>query len=166
MNKNIATLAVMLGISSLTAFAESKLKVGDLAPEVRFKKIFKGQSIVTLDTNQFYIIECWATWCGPCRAAFPHLSALAKELEGKVRVIGVDVNEKISSEAVQKFVDKQGDKMFYTVAADPDNTVYSNWLAAAGQNGIPFSFCCHQRENRMDGPPGKFGCAHDPQSGI
>jgi thiol-disulfide isomerase/thioredoxin len=134
----LALLCLALG-AQLTA-AEPKLKVGAPAPALRFKKIFKGQAVETLDLKQSYIIECWATWCGPCRAAFPHLSALAKELEGKVIVVGVDVNETKSLEAVQQFVDQQGDRMAYTVVADPDKTVATNWLAAAGVGGIPFSF--------------------------
>ncbi len=33
------------------------------------------------------IIDCWATWCGPCMAMSPLIDELAKEYEGKV-VIG------------------------------------------------------------------------------
>jgi thiol-disulfide isomerase/thioredoxin len=139
-------VAILVGVTGLLvsspslAAAEATLKVGDPAPALRFAKVYKGQSLETLDPKQTYIVECWATWCGPCRAAFPHLSALAKELEGKVTVIGVDVCESKSATEVQQFVDKQADKMAYTVAADPNGMVATNWLNAAGQNGIPFSF--------------------------
>ena len=44
------------------------------------------------------MIDCWATWCGPCVAMTPIVDELAKEYEGKV-VIGkynVDENSDLS----------------------------------------------------------------------
>ncbi|MDO4736284.1 MAG: thioredoxin [Bacteroidia bacterium] len=39
------------------------------------------------------IIDFYATWCGPCQALAPHLEQLAKEYEGKVKVLKVDVDK-------------------------------------------------------------------------
>ncbi len=44
------------------------------------------------------MIDCWATWCGPCVAMTPLVDQLAQEYEGKV-VIGkynVDENTDLS----------------------------------------------------------------------
>ena len=39
------------------------------------------------------IIDFYATWCGPCQAMSPMLQRLAKEYEGRIKVLKVDVNK-------------------------------------------------------------------------
>lgn len=39
------------------------------------------------------VIDYYATWCGPCQALSPLLERLAKEYEGRVKVIKVDVDK-------------------------------------------------------------------------
>lgn len=119
--------------------AAKLLKMGDPAPEFKVTEWFKGEPAV-LDDKGTFIIEFWATWCGPCIAVFPHLSEIAKANEGKITVIGVNVWERKTPEEVRSFVEGQGDKMSYLVAADGDGVIADKWLKAAGQNGIPSAF--------------------------
>lgn len=39
------------------------------------------------------LVDCWATWCGPCRAIAPVVDQLASELSGRVTVGKLDVDE-------------------------------------------------------------------------
>lgn len=127
----------------------NKLDVGDTAPEIRFSKWIKGAQFQTFDPQKVYVMEFWATWCGPCKAAMPHLTELQKQYHGKVTFVGVNVWEKVQKDesyetvvpAVEKFVKANDTNMGYTVIVD-DKEQYmgNNWLKAAGQNGIPASF--------------------------
>jgi thioredoxin 1 len=39
------------------------------------------------------LVDFSATWCAPCRTIEPHVEALAKAYEGRVRVVKCDVDE-------------------------------------------------------------------------
>jgi len=38
------------------------------------------------------LVDFWAVWCAPCRAIAPHVEALAKDYDGKVRVGKCDID--------------------------------------------------------------------------
>ena len=39
------------------------------------------------------LLDCWATWCGPCKMIAPIIEKLAEELAGKIKVAKLDVDE-------------------------------------------------------------------------
>ncbi|QPK94137.1 thioredoxin [Actinomyces sp. zg-332] len=39
------------------------------------------------------LVDFWATWCPPCRGMLPTVEKLAEELEGKAKVVKVDIDE-------------------------------------------------------------------------
>lgn len=119
------------------------LKVGDKAPALEGLDWLKGGPVEKIDEKgKVYLIECWATWCGPCIAAIPHVNELHKKYADKgLVVIGIDVFEDGSDKA-KAFVEKQGDKMAYPVAywGGRDGAFDKTWLKAAGVDGIPHTF--------------------------
>lgn len=123
---------------------DSVLDIGNPAPALHVQEWIKGSPIQQMEKGRIYVVEFWATWCKPCRAAMPHLSTLARTYEDKITVIGMDVYETDNTpvEKIRAFVDSMGDKMDYHVAIDDDNRMVDEWLVASGEkeNGIPRSF--------------------------
>ena len=40
-----------------------------------------------------FVVDLWATWCGPCRALAPTIAELAEDYDGKIVVGKADVEE-------------------------------------------------------------------------
>lgn len=57
-----------------------------------------------LDSNKYTLIDFWASWCAPCRAAIPHVKELHKKYSDKLNVLSVslDSDEKPWRKAMEK----------------------------------------------------------------
>jgi len=141
---SILTLAVLAAFD-LNLRAAS-LGIGDAAPELKTSQWVKGEAVDSLAASQTYVVEFWATWCGPCRMSIPHLTEMAHQFTN-ITFIGMDISEQGNNPAatVNKFVKEMGDKMDYHVAMDTTNHWMSDqWMKAADQNGIPTAFVVQQ----------------------
>lgn len=134
--RSMLTAVLVLGVTAATHAAT--LKVGDTAPGLDVETWVKGEE-VTFQEGKTYVVEFWATWCGPCKRSIPHLTDLQEEYgDSGLTIIGITSGEKIDT--VERFVAQQGNKMNYTVGFDRRQATSSAWMRAAGQNGIPAAF--------------------------
>lgn len=121
------------------------LGLGDPAPPITIDTWVKGEPVPALEKGKPYIVEFWATWCGPCRQSIPHLTELqAKFKEQGLTVIGISSSERNGLADVRPFVEKMGGKMEYHVAWDKAGATNRAYMAAAGQTGIPTAFVVDQ----------------------
>ena len=46
-----------------------------------------------LQDNKLVVVDFWATWCGPCRMLSPILDQVEEEMQDKVTVVKVNVDD-------------------------------------------------------------------------
>jgi thiol-disulfide isomerase/thioredoxin len=131
----VAALVCAVVVSPLAA-----ADLGDPAAPLKIKDWIKGEPVDLAkgkDKNVF-VVEFWATWCGPCVASIPHLTDLQKKYKDK-GVIFVGVSDEPTGK-VEPFVESKGDSMGYVVACDPSRDTHKAYMEAYEQPGIPTSF--------------------------
>ena len=147
----LRALTLLTGVALAVAArtADAKLTVGEPAPKLQVAKWVQGEPVKEFDTNHVYIVEFWATWCGPCRASIPHLNELWQKFKDRGLIaIGQDVWDQ--DDGLAAFVKKMGDQMTYRVALDDksqetNGIMAVNWMKAAEQNGIPTAFVINKQ---------------------
>jgi cytochrome c biogenesis protein CcmG, thiol:disulfide interchange protein DsbE len=80
------------------------------------------------------IIDFWATWCGPCIQAIPHMNELADQFRGKVECVGISDESKSAFEAGIEKKNLKDSSFRYALALDPKGRMKS----AFNVRGIPF----------------------------
>lgn len=127
-----------------------ELNIGDQPPAFKIEHWVKGTPISEFEKGNVYLIDFWATWCGPCIKIMPELTQVQeKYADDGLRVVGVSIwenkvedGQRVSlrgqeqADHVQAFVEKNDERMGYTVAVGSED-IESDWMQAAQQNGIP-----------------------------
>jgi len=145
--KRTLFVAAMAATWMAAGVRAQEIGVGDPAPKLEVKEFVKGDKVDGFQKGKTYVVEFWATWCGPCRMSIPHLTQLQKKNK-EVTFIGVSVFEHDGADKVKDFVKEMGDKMDYRVALDDvaegakpnDGKMAKGWMEAASQDGIPTAF--------------------------
>jgi len=82
--------------------------MGERPPEIHFDKILPDQRVANASFDKFagktVVLEFWATWCGPCVEAIPHLNELAAKFKDKP-VVFLSVTDE-EPEVVEYFLKK------------------------------------------------------------
>ena len=143
--RKIIGAAMLLASTAACTFAADRLTIGSAAPPIDIEHWLTDKEPITeFEAGKVYVIEFWATWCGPCVASMPHLRQLQDRHGEKVTVISV--SDEVPA-TIEEFLDrKQGETTYrditssYWLATDPDGSVKQDYMRAADQHGIPTAF--------------------------
>lgn len=138
---------------------KSRLGVGDAAPTLEGIKWLKGEPVSGYQAGQVYVLDMWATWCGPCVASIPHINEMHAKLKDKgVNVVGIAIWPRKGMKPTKDFVEGKGEKMSYRIAEDVNNQIAESFMKPASQNGIPAVFVVDQK--------GKIAWIGHPMDGL
>jgi len=110
-----------------------KVKVGDQAPELGFEELLQAPpgTVANWDNlaGKVVVLEYWATWCGPCVAAFPHFNELIEKYKGQpIQFISITYEKR---KLIEPFIQKK--PIHAWVGLDTDKSMHR----AYGVRGVP-----------------------------
>ena len=144
--KDFGTLGIIAAVAAtFLGHAAFGAELGMKAPELQVQEWAKGEPMTlraVQESKKVAVVEFWATWCPPCRASIPHLTALQKKYQDNVVFFGVSAE---APETVKSFVEKQAENMDYRVIVDKDRATTSAYMEAFGIDGIPYAFLVDQK---------------------
>tara|TARA_B100000902_G_scaffold164414_1_gene159423 strand:- start:31 stop:549 length:519 start_codon:yes stop_codon:yes gene_type:complete len=108
-------------------------------------KINSGEIFITDD---YYLMNIWASWCLPCKDEHPFLMKLSKE--NNVKIIGI--NYKDNFENAKKFLLELGNP-YNIILTDGDGTLGIEW----GAFGVPETYLIYKKKiiKKVIGPLNK-----------
>lgn len=119
---------------------------GERTPPLRVKSFVHGESIEKLDKGKIYVVEFWATWCGPCLQSLPLMARLQSQYQNEITVIGVTSEE---AETVEGFLKRPvegedeeqtwADVINYSLAIDDQDRTHREWREASHKEGLPYA---------------------------
>jgi len=103
-------------------FSYSRAKLFASQPELARKRVTPNFHVTALDgkpiameqlAGKVVLIDFWATWCGPCKQALPHLKEIAQKFAGEPLVV-------------------------ISISLDADETTWKNFVAQNGMTWLQY----------------------------
>ncbi|WP_435088243.1 DsbE family thiol:disulfide interchange protein [Candidatus Pelagibacter bacterium nBUS_29] len=117
-----------------------EVKINYEVPSVSVELFDSGKTVNTLEifnTDKFYLLNIWSSWCVPCRQEHLILMDLIKN--DNLKIIGI--NYKDTKKNAKKFLEELGNP-YDKIIFDNDGTNAIEW----GAYGVPESFLINKNK--------------------
>jgi uncharacterized protein (TIGR03435 family) len=118
--KSLFGAVLCLASLAVPMVTQADPKVGDLPPLLKATTLLQAPAGASLDAKtlkgKVVVLEFWATWCGPCVLAIPHLNELAEKFKDKpVQFVSITSEEEAT---VKTFLAKKPINAWVALDAD------------------------------------------------
>ena len=147
--KIFPTLLAVFFISIFFVFYKGLQNSNIYTPNVNIEKnipSFKAKIFLTnkkirsddiFNSNQFYLLNIWSSWCIPCRDEHPFLMNLSAQKN--IKIIGL--NYKDNNEKAKIFLNEFSNP-YHKILLDENGTLAIEW----GAYGVPESFLIYNKK--------------------
>ena len=148
-NKLIPSIIIISFIAVFLIFYKGLQETNIYTPNSEIKKDIPIFSSVSIDSkqnvnsseifnsNKFYLLNIWASWCVPCRQEHAYLMRLSDS--DQVTLIGLNYKDNFNN--AQNFLKKLGNP-YEKILLDEDGTISIEW----GAYGVPETFLIHKNK--------------------
>lgn len=112
-----------------------RLRVGRIMPDFNFKLIGSYKTITNEKLKgSYYLLQFWATWCGPCVAEMPEIHKVYEKYKNKnLKIVSVSLDDSLGK--VKNYWSKYGSMPWYNAILNKG--FKDNEIKYLGITGIP-----------------------------